>query len=615
MVVFALCLTASLTPPGVQAKENEEETVARCEDVFTEACPSHASGGRPELGRHLGATPTEVVTVLRVGLRSTTFNMSGGVVTEQAGHDHADARITGTAGDFHVLDLATGKQVTAAAAGQEVRVAFVAGLYQVSLDGVVVGSVAGPIRFRAGDPTNTFRVLSIRRSVWTSLTTRANGIPDYHGEIEIARGPSTAAGTVNVVNVVPLEPYVRGVIVNESIATFHVEALKAQASTARGYALANKDGNRFGRPYGLDDTTASQVYRGKGSEHPSGNAAVEATEALVATYAGRIISALYSSSMGGHTENNEWIFNSPASQLPGTNAEPYLRGIYDGEGAAPDLSNEAAIAAFWGARQPSTFDSCPRVNNRFDRWVIDIDAGSIKSRLAGRSVVISGNTSGTVTGVQIVQRMAASKRAAVVRVTLTTGVVEVRGWDNVRRVVGTSVGAKPWECTTPGSMIAANFVLNNPSVIQELRTDTGSFTGIRSFGGGWGHNVGMSQFGAHGRGLAGQSFIQILKGYYTGVDIGAYPIEIRPTSGGGPRQFRQQFGSPNGTGRLRIDASGMKGLTVHVNDVCDIRFTEADLAGGPIERDISDCVIAGTNVIQYNPTGNSGSARVQVLVD
>jgi stage II sporulation protein D len=406
-------------------------------------------------------------------------------------------------------------------------------------------------------------------------------------------------------------------VVNESIATFGVEALKAQAVAARGYALSNKDSTRFGRPFGLDDSTSSQVYRGRGSEHPNGNAAVDATEGLVATYAGTIISALYSSSMGGHTEDNEWIFNLPASQLPGTNAAPYLRGVYDGEGAAPDLSNESGIRAFWMARQDATFDSCPRVNNRFDRWNVDIDRATLKTRILvpGRGVLISGNTSGIVNGVSITRRTGASQRAAVVRISLTTGVVEVRGWDNVRRVVGASVASKPWVCSTPGSTIPASFVLNSPSVIEERFTD-GVFTGIRSYGGGWGHNVGMSQFGANGRALAGQTFTQILKAYYTGVDIGAYPINVQLVPGSGPRELRQRFASPNGTGRLRILASGgMQGLAVHVNDACDLRFTDAELAAGPIDVDLAGCLLAGQNVVQFNPSGPRGQARVAVVID
>ncbi|HEX9436929.1 MAG TPA: SpoIID/LytB domain-containing protein [Candidatus Limnocylindria bacterium] len=623
-IALALTLVTSV-PIAADAPVAEDEI--GCEQVFEEGCPSHASGGRPELGPVMAGNPTDVVTVLRVGLRTTTFNpTTGAVITEQAAHDHADVRATGTVDDFHVIDLSTGRQVIAATAGQEVRVRFVGTAYEISLDGAVVGTATGPVRLRSSAPTNTFKVNSIRRSNWTSLTTRALGIPEYEGELEITRGTATGAGLVNLVNLVPLEPYVRGVVVNEGIATFHVEALKAQAAAARGYALSNKDSTtKFpGRPYGLDDTTSSQVYRGKGSEHPNGNAAVAATEALVATYDSRIIQALYSSSMGGFTENNEWIFNSPSSQLPGTNALPYLRGIYDGEGSAPDLSTEAGIAAFWSAQQPQTFDSCalptPRVNNRFARWQIPVSGATLKTRVtgvnAGRIAMLSGNTSGFVTNVEIAQRMAASKRAGVVRMTFSTGVGEVRGWDNIRRVFGASQASQVQNCTAdPPSTIGANFVLNDPSVITPQFDGTGAFTGIVSQGGGWGHNVGMSQFGAHGRGLAGQSFIQILHAYYTGTDIASYPIDIALKPGSGPRQMTQTFASPNGIGTLRIKPSdGLEGLSVNIGS-CALRYDAAALSASMIETDVSACLKPGQNSAQYVPIGTRGKATVLVIVE
>jgi SpoIID/LytB domain protein len=615
-------LLGSLASPAVaQPPVETDDVLVACEEIFVEQCSSHASGGRPEFGPYLSGRPTDVVTVLRVGLRATTFNATGGVATEMAGHDHTIVRITGTAGDFHVVDLSNGKQIIAPSAGHEVAVRFTSA-YEVSLDGAVVGTFAGPIRFRSSDAANTYRILSIRRSLFTPSFGREFRVPEYYGEFEIARGASTAVGTVNLVNLVPLEPYVRGVVVNESIASFHVDALKAQAVAARGYALANKDSKRFGRPYGLDDSTASQVYRGKGSEHPSGNAAVVATEGLVGSYAGRIITAFYSSSMGGHTENNEWIFNSPPTQWPGTNAEPYLRGIYDGEGAAPDLSTDAGIAAFWRSESnvapvgpAAVFDSCPRVNNRFARWIIEIPAGTLKTRMGGRSTMVSGDLSGTITGLEVRERMAASHRIGIVRVTLTSGVADVKGWDNVRRVFGTSLAGKPWACTTPGSTIAANFVLNNPSVIESQYT-SGVFSGIVSYGGGWGHNVGMSQFGAQGRALAGQSFVTILKAYYTGIDVGSYPIEIGLRPGDGTRQFRQSFASPNASGTLRITPSGgMQGLTVHINDSCDLRYTAEQLAAPVIETEVSGCLVAGTNVVQYNASGTRGAATVLVIIE
>jgi len=228
---------------------------------------------------------------------------------------------------------------------------------------------------------------------------------------------------------------------------------------------------------------------------------------------------------------------------------------------------------------------------------------------------VTGSTSGSVNGVQIVQRMPSSDRAAIVRISFTTGgVAEVRGWDNVRRVVGTSQAGKAWTCTAP-STIAASFVLNNPNVIRENRDVTGSFVGITSWGGGWGHNVGMSQFGSHGRGLAGQDVIQILNAYYTGIDVAAYPIDIT-LSAGGARVLKQSFANITNTAVLRIRPSGgMQGLTVHVNDACDLRYTAADLAAPLIEADVSACLVPGRNVIQYNPAGTRGGASVLVAVE
>jgi peptidoglycan hydrolase-like amidase len=399
-----------------------------------------------------------------------------------------------------------------------------------------------------------------------------------------------------------------------------MEALKAQATAARGYAIANIGRfQRSGYPFDIVDSSSSQVYRGVLSEHARAVQAAAETAGIVCSYGGRIISALYSSSMGGHTENNEWIFPSPSNQLPGLNAEPYLRGIYDGAGTAPDFSDPDAFAAFWKNQQPQTYDSCAQVNNRFSRWRIVIPAATIKARLPGppvRYVVVSGDPatvlSGAITNVTLPLGMAASGRAAVARITLTTGEVEVRGWDNLRNVLGRSVVSTPLNC---GSNVAANFTLNNPSLIEPAWNADGTLKEVVAWGGGWGHNVGMSQYGAHGRGRAGQGFLEILNAYYTNVDVGSYPIDIGREPGSGPPTLRQTFVAPQARGTLEVRADGLEGLNVHVNELWDIRLTEEDLAAGVVRVDLSAYLTAGTNVVQYNPVGRNGSATVAVIVD
>ncbi|HEV8253343.1 MAG TPA: SpoIID/LytB domain-containing protein [Vicinamibacteria bacterium] len=577
---------------------------------------SHASGARPELGPVVRGNPTQAVVALRVGLYYPAFNSTGGVTTEFSTLNHPSVSISSTVDTVHVIDGSDGHQIAAIEPGIVVTVRHDGTGYVVTADGQDLGIFAGPVFFRPTSGDEQMRVESIRR---TNILGSGFVVPRYRGALEVARGTATAATRVNLVNIVELESYVPGVVANESLASFHIEALKAQATAARGYAVANI-GNFSSRgwPFDIVDSASSQVYRGIISEHPKAVQASAETRGLVSSYQGRIISALYSSSFGGHSESNEWIFPSPSSSLPGLNAQPYLRGIFDGTGAPPDLSTDEGLAAFWKSQQPATYDSCSKVNNRFSRWRFTIPAATIKSRLPGppvRYVVTSGMPAtvltGAITNIEVLTRMSSS-RVAVARITLTTGTVEVRGWDNLRNVLGRTVASTPLNC---GSNAAASFVLNNPSIIAPAFDADGTLKELTVWGGGWGHNVGMSQYGSNGRALSGQTFQEILHAYYTSVDVGSYPIDIGREPGTGPPTLRQSFQSPQGNGTLEIRAEGLRGLVVHVNELYDIVLRESDLAADVVQVDLSPYLSPGPNVVQYNPVGRNGSATVSVIVD
>ena len=607
-LIFSITILAQVSPEEEQVLE-EEFIRSRAENG-----ESHASGNRDDLGPVILGNPTQAVVAIRVGIYYSYT--STGAYSEFASLNHPLVRVSNTEGFAYVIDQSTGLQIDVISPGQIVEVSYTnAGGYSVTGPAGTF-TVAGPVRFMPELPTNYFRIESIRRSN-PLVSGSPQTVPQYRGAIEVSRGSVTAADRVNLMNILEVEQYVRGVVANESIASFHMEALKAQATAARGYAIANI-GNYIARGYPFDivDSSSSQVYRGVISEHPRAVQATEETRGLVASYNGRIISALYSSSFGGYSDSNHWIFNSPSSQLPGTNVTPYLTGIYDGEGAAPDLTTDAGRQAFWGvANTLFAYDMCGRVNNRFARWRITIPASDIKARLAGRIVVISGNTTGSITGIEVIQRMDGSNRIARVRITLTTGVVEVRGWDNLRNVIGRtrSAGTSPVAPCT-GTAIAANFTLTNPAIIEPVMNADGTLNSLISTGGGWGHNVGMSQYGSHGRGLAGQTFLQILKAYYQGVDVGSYPITIGRDPGTGPPTLFQTFYAPNALGTLVVRAtSDLKKLVVHVNDY-DFTISGEELAGGLYTMDISPYLIQGVNTIQYNPVGRDGEATVNVNV-
>jgi stage II sporulation protein D len=146
-------------------------------------------------------------------------------------------------------------------------------------------------------------------------TLSADGLA-YRGSLLVRAGEP---GIV-VVNVLPLESYLRGVVPNElSPAAFpQLEALKAQAVAARTYALRNR-GQFAAKGYDICATPTCQVYRGKSTEHPLSDQAVEETAGMAAHYRGSLINALYTSTCGGHTETGSNIFEGEPT--------PYLLGV------------------------------------------------------------------------------------------------------------------------------------------------------------------------------------------------------------------------------------------------------------------------------------------------
>jgi SpoIID/LytB domain protein len=143
------------------------------------------------------------------------------------------------------------------------------------------------------------------------------GIGAYRGALEVVPTDSDAA-SLNAVNAVPVDQYVKGVIPNESPASWPQAALRAQAVAARSYALTVQVG---GNGFDLYDDASSQVYEGLASETAATNQAAEATKGEVLTYDGEIAEAYFSACSGGHTESVQNVFfGTPV---------PYLVGVED----------------------------------------------------------------------------------------------------------------------------------------------------------------------------------------------------------------------------------------------------------------------------------------------
>jgi stage II sporulation protein D len=139
----------------------------------------------------------------------------------------------------------------------------------------------------------------------------------YRGALEVVTTDSDAR-SLNVVNAVAVDQYVKGVVPNESPPSWPLAALQAQAVAARSFALsAQVNGNGFD----LYDTVSSQVYEGIDSEDARTNEAANSTRGQVLMYGNRIAQTYFSACSGGHTESIQNVFFGPPI--------PYLVGVPD----------------------------------------------------------------------------------------------------------------------------------------------------------------------------------------------------------------------------------------------------------------------------------------------
>jgi stage II sporulation protein D len=170
----------------------------------------------------------------------------------------------------------------------------------------IVVSGAGAASFASLKP------LAFASTSERSIPVRVNG-KAYRGRIEVFVNDR---GSLTIVNAILMEDYLRGVVPAE-LSLPALEAQKAQAVAARTYAWANM--NQFIKQgFDLLPTTRSQVYKGFSAETAMGTQAVNETRGVVASYQGKPINAMYTSTCGGRTENVENIYEFN---------HPYLRGV------------------------------------------------------------------------------------------------------------------------------------------------------------------------------------------------------------------------------------------------------------------------------------------------
>lgn len=454
----------------------------------------------------------------------------------------------------------------------------------------------------------------------------------YRGSVEVF---GNSRNTLTVVNELPVEDYLLGVVPNElSPTTFgQLEALKAQAVAARTYIIRNL-GQYRAEGYDICDTDSCQVYMGAGTEAPLATRAVQETSGTIAVYNGQPINALYSSTCGGRTEDVGNIFEEKLPYLVSVMCEfkhpeplPFKtdRTISDYKKAVltvAGVSNYTELRRFLGiagAGEPPAGDGpalasylrsnfypnakpssdleflvdqgiLPSASGSPSRdevlfrlidkktafeWqqgvLVSWDGKTMKLMVANSPVEYSLSPAAPIF-IRIGEERTAMTQGAwvggeLIDFRVVNGVIQMlvyrRNFVNAsadrysrlalwqthktrqeietafrplnigdiqgirvlergpsERPIRTEITGTRGKTTVRALRIRTLLGLRDSLFyFDEERNSRGELIGMTFYGSGWGHGVGMCQVGAYGMALEGATYDQILKKYYTGIDL------------------------------------------------------------------------------------------------
>ncbi len=255
---------------------------------------------------------------------------------------------------------------------------------------------------------------------------------------------------LTAVNYVDLEQYLYSVLGGEMFPSWPIEALKAQAVVARSYALYQRQ-STANNLYDVGDTTGWQVYKGILDEAASTQAAVNATAGEVLIHQGRIIEAVFHSASGGHTENVENVWTRPL---------PYLKAVPDFDQGSPEYE-----------------------------WVKTFSRSELSARITGVGNITS----------MVAAQTTPHGRVKTMRIVGDAGTRTMTG-DALRNALG---------------LKSTKFaVLPDYAVASTKSKGQTNPTAFKIKGGGYGHGLGMSQWGAHNLAKKGTGYQQIVLHYY-----------------------------------------------------------------------------------------------------
>lgn len=319
---------------------------------------------------------------------------------------------------------------------------------------------------------------------------------------------------LTVINVLDMQSYVKGVIPYEMSASWPLEALKAQALCARTYAqyCIQSSSRHDAAGFDLCNSDDCQVYRGiySGSGYENIDQAVDGTAGLYVMYNGNIATTVYHSCDGGSTEDaaNVWGDDYPYLKAVKDTYEDLSGSPYKSWTYEYTLDNFTTILQGKGYKCADIVDLAVEytaAGNVYRLIFTDSNGDSWKFSKENARTILYSNTLGKYTYSQ--------------RFTVTqSGEVSFYVNDSSSQVsIGSGVYAIGGDGTAEITSGAVSALTGSGT--GTIAPETGSSDTYIISGSGWGHNVGMSQYGAKAMALKGYTYDQIIKFYFTGVTI------------------------------------------------------------------------------------------------
>lgn len=490
--------------------------------------------------------------IIRVGIGDNTFNS----------YDRTQIGIYGTAEmSVYAHDIL----VTNIPANRVVNVIYRDGVFIIE-DSEVIDEISGEIRFSCKH--GMLGIEGLKRAGSQAL---------YRGDIELVKYKNG----FHTVNVIEVEDYLKGVVPNEMPVRFGLEALKAQSVAARNYVLSPR--TRAYDDFDVVDSVASQVYFGAGSEKDLGTRAVEETEGVVAIYGWDLILAQYSSTAGGYTESFANAFSDPVTKMFPSIPKPYLVAKPDISTQQPLSSEEEASKYYKSA--PDAFDMKSPYFRWQRQWSRDELQKAVQNNLAAQSLtgfISPAYKKGDV--LPEIQRLDVIKRGDSGKIIQLNIVTKNKTYKVYKELVIRRL------LTCQGK------ALPSANVVFEHEFDSnGRLVSVTGYGGGFGHGVGLSQYGAGFMGTElGLKYDKILKHYYTGITLSTKPVIISSQQS----PVHQTFYTKNRYAQIVVDNKyRLSYLLVNING----REHKIDLNRSErVERiDISKFIKHGHNTVTF----------------